>query len=382
MNSEIYNRIENEILKLKDRKFTIFFYVPDAKNNPSGYISYIYQLANCLKNIGYNVKMLYTIENEYSSEELSERYEKNMDIDENRVFVGVKDCFGVNVFDIEHININNIDVEISPSDFLIIPEVFYQVMNQTKKLNCKRIVLLQNYDYILDFMPFGSSLSSFGIKDVIVTNENEEKLLKSIFPNTITKKITPYIPSYFYCEEDEPKKMVINILAKNQNDINKIVKPFYWKYPMFKWVSFRDLRGFSRTDFSDALREGAITIWVDENCNFGYMGIEALKCGNIVIGKIPNNIPEWMLNENGDLSDNGIWFSDINNIHNIIADVVYHWITDDIPSELKEAMKKTNDKYKYSNFTENVVKVFEEYVLDRIKEFEEVKLIAKDENNE
>ena len=38
---EIVQRIETEIGKLKDKSFKVLFYVPDAKNNATGYISYI-----------------------------------------------------------------------------------------------------------------------------------------------------------------------------------------------------------------------------------------------------------------------------------------------------------------------------------------------------
>ena len=48
--------------------------------------------------------------------------------------------------------------------------------------------------------------------------------------------------------------MIINIISKEQSDINKIIKPFYWKYPMYKWVSFRDLRGFPKEIYSQYLK--------------------------------------------------------------------------------------------------------------------------------
>jgi hypothetical protein len=37
---------------------------------------------------------------------------------------------------------------------------------------------------------------------------------------------------------------------------------------MYKWVSFRDVRGFPKEKYAELLREGAITIWVDENTSF------------------------------------------------------------------------------------------------------------------
>lgn len=207
-------------------------------------------------------------------------------------------------------------------------------------------------------------------------------MVNSVFPYVKTKVLTPYIPSYFY-EGNEPKKLIVNIITKSQKDANKIIKPFYWKYPMYKWVSFRDLRSYPREMFADYLREGAITIWVDSDTQFGYAPLEAIKSGNIVIGKIPELIPEWMLSEDKtQLLDNGIWFNDINSVHKIIADVIRTWINDDIPSEITDAMKETAKKYSFDEYKVNLDNLINSYINERVKEFEEVIIVAKSKIND
>lgn len=379
---EIVQRIETEIGKLKDKSFKVLFYVPDAKNNATGYISYIYQMALTLQQLGYNVKMLYQLDNEYTAEELKKLDLENQPIDDNRVFVGVTESLGEKYATLEHANIQNEELEVSPSDFLIIPEVYSSVMNQTKKLSCKRIVLTQNYNYLTDFIQVGVSWANFGITDTITSCLNQAELVNSVFPYVKTKVLTPYIPSYFY-EGNEPKKLIVNIITKSQKDANKIIKPFYWKYPMYKWVSFRDLRSYPREMFADYLREGAITIWVDSDTQFGYAPLEAIKSGNIVIGKIPELIPEWMLSEDKtQLLDNGIWFNDINSVHKIIADVIRTWINDDIPSEITNAMKETAKKYSFDEYKVNLDNLINSYINERVKEFEEVIIVAKSKIND
>lgn len=379
---KIVQRIETEIGKLKDKSFKVLFYVPDAKNNATGYISYIYQMALTLQQLGYNVKMLYQLDNEYTAEELKKLDLENQPIDDNRVFVGVTESLGEKYATLEHANIQNEELEVSPSDFLIIPEVYSSVMNQTKKLSCKRIVLTQNYNYLTDFIQVGVSWANFGITDTITSCLNQAELVNSVFPYVKTKVLTPYIPSYFY-EGNEPKKLIVNIITKSQKDANKIIKPFYWKYPMYKWVSFRDLRSYPREMFADYLREGAITIWVDSDTQFGYAPLEAIKSGNIVIGKIPELIPEWMLSEDKtQLLDNGIWFNDINSVHKIIADVIRTWINDDIPSEITDAMKETAKKYSFDEYKVNLDNLINSYINERVKEFEEVIIVAKSKIND
>lgn len=379
---EIVQRIETEIGKLKDKSFKVLFYVPDAKNNATGYISYIYQMALTLQQLGYNVKMLYQLDNEYTAEELKKLDLENQPIDDNRIFVGVTESLGEKYATLEHANIQNEELEVSPSDFLIIPEVYSSVMNQTKKLSCKRIVLTQNYNYLTDFIQVGVSWANFGITDTITSCLNQAELVNSVFPYVKTKVLTPYIPSYFY-EGNEPKKLIVNIITKSQKDANKIIKPFYWKYPMYKWVSFRDLRSYPREMFADYLREGAITIWVDSDTQFGYAPLEAIKSGNIVIGKIPELIPEWMLSEDKtQLLDNGIWFNDINSVHKIIADVIRTWINDDIPSEITDTMKETAKKYSFDEYKLNLNNLINSYIDERVKEFEEVIIVAKSKIND
>lgn len=380
---EIIERIENEIAKLKDKDFKILFYTPDAKNNATGYISYIYQMALTLQQLGYDVTMLYQLENEYTKNELDALQLENAPINEERTFVGVTGTLGEKYASLKHMNILNQELEVSPSDFLIIPEVYSSIMNQTKKLSCKRIVLTQNYNYLTDFIQVGLSWANFGITDSITSCLNQAELVTSVFPFVKTKVLTPYIPSYFY-EGEEPKNLVINIITKSQKDANKIIKPFYWKYPMYKWVSFRDLRGYPREMFAEYLREGAITVWVDTDTQFGYAPLEAIKSGNIVIGKIPELIPEWMLTDDkSDFLNNGIWFNDINDVHKIIASIVRTWINDNVPTEVTDAMKETAKKYSFDEYKTNLENLMESYISEREKEFKEVINVAKSKiNNE
>ena len=252
----VIQRIEAEIAKIDNKESNIFFFVLDTKGNPSGSLEYIYKLAMILKENEYNVTMLYQKE-------------------ENEEFVGVEEWLGTKYSELEHYDIASDEVSVSPSDILFIPEIFSNVMIQTKKLPCKRIVILQNYDYILEQMPMAAQWGDLGIMEAITNTDVSASLIKEVFPYVKTTTIDPYIDD-MYGTTDEPKKLIINIIAKDQSDINKIIKPFYWKYPMYKWVSFRDLRGFPKEMYAQLLRESALTIWVDEETSFGYGALEAM----------------------------------------------------------------------------------------------------------
>lgn len=347
-------RIEQEIEKIDKKENRIFFFVLDTKGNPSGSLEYIYDLAMIAKNDGYNVGMLY------------------QNIDKNDTFVGVKDWMGDDYASLPHYDISTEDVEISPSDVLFIPEIFANVMNQTKKLPCKRIAVLQNYDYIVEQTPFAAQWGDFGILDAITNTTRNEELLKSIFPYVRTKVIDPYIDKIFG-NTNEPKKMIVNIVASDQSDINRIIKPFYWKYPSFKWVSFRDLRGFPKNRFAEQLREAAVTIWIDDKTSFGYSAIEAMKSGSIVIAKVPDDPLKWMDGDNGDgkkamLRNCCIWFDDYHQVHRAIASAVRSWITDKVPEVILEEAKKVGELYPFETTQKEFVNYLNGVVDNRKKE--------------
>lgn len=355
---DVISKIENELKKLEDKKFNIFFYILDSKGNPSGSLKYIYETAIQLQEMGYNVQMLHN-ENE---------------------FVGVSEWLGEKYASLPHANIENDKINISPSDFLIIPEIFSNVMTQTKKLPCKRIALLQNFNYLTEFIPVGVTWDDLGIYDVITTTKKQEEMIKEVFPNIRSHIVRPSIHSVFR-EEIEPKKLIVNIIAKNQSDVNRIVKPFYWKAPIYKWVTFRDLRGLSENEFADALRESAITIWVDTDTYFGYSPLEAMKCGNIVIGKIPEIIPEWM-EENGELKDNGLWFSEMKDIHILLANVINAWIYDKVPDTLMNNIKEMKNAYSLEEQINDIKKVYVNDLFEQRKNEFKVLLAQLNKKNE
>lgn len=359
------NRVLNEISKIEKKENNVFFFVLDTKGNPSGSLEYIYKLAMIAKNEGFKVGMLYQT------------------IDKNDEFVGVEGWLGSEYAALPHYDISNNDVEITPSDVLFIPEIFSNVMNQTKKLPCKRIAILQNYDYLIEQMPFSAQWGDFGILEAITNTEYNSKLIKDVFPYVKTNVINPYIDNIFG-QTKEPKKMVVNIVAADQSDINRIVKPFYWKFPTFKWVSFRDLRGLPKEKFAESLREAAITIWVDDNTSFGYSALEAIKSGSIVIAKVPNTPLKWMDEDNdenvGKLRNCCIWFDNLNDVQRVIASAVRSWITDNVPTTLTDEANKVKELYTYETTKNEFTSYLNAVIDNRLKEMKQLVEVVKNKD--
>ena len=348
--------VNESISKLENKEFNIYFFVLDTKGNPSSSLEYIYQTALSLSKMGYNVAMLH----------------------QEKEFVGVREWLGDEYADLKHFNIEKDNVPISASDFLFIPEIFANVMMSTKKLPCKRVVIVQNYLHITEFLPVSQTMDSLNITDAIATTNVQAEKIKEYFPELRTHVVSPAISGMFR-NFDGQRKLIVNVVAKEQSDVNQIVKPFYWKNPIYKWVSFRDLRGMEQETFAEGLREAAITIWIDDKTSFGYSLLEALRCGGVVLAKVPEKLADWMID--GDkLTESVIWFDDIDSVPDMLASLVRAWTHDEVPQEVYDEQSKFSNLYTKEEQEEEIKSVYVDGLFaKRLADFKEA--LADVENN-
>lgn len=356
--------IKNEIDKIKNKESNIYFYVIDTEGYASGSLAYIYQLAKFLYDDGYNVKMIYQTDSN-GTKQVAE-------------FVGVEGWLGKDYASLPHYDIRKDNVEISQSDLLFIPDIYSKVMAQTKNLPCKRIAIFQNFDFLVSQMPYSAQWGDYRITEAITNTKENEELLKSVFPYVDTTIIDPYIDKMFGTS-NKPKSMVVNVISKNPDDIVRLMKPFYWKYPDFKWITFKDLSGMSKENFANQLREGAITVWMDENASFGYSAIEAMKCGNVVFAKYPKYVKEWMKDENGNLSNCCLWFDDINKVHENLAIVIRSFLKDSIKDNVFEAQERAKNLYSEEATKEQILAYVKKTLGERCDAYEK---LLENANNE
>lgn len=356
--------VKSEIGKIDKKESNVFFYVIDTEGYASGSLAYIYQLAKFLYDDGYNVKMIYQTDGKGKEKE---------------EFVGVGGWLGEEYASLPHYDIQSkTGVEISQSDILFIPDIYSQVMAQTKNLPCKRIAIFQNFDFVVSQMPYSAQWGDYGITDVLTNTKENAELIKSIFPYVKTTVVDPFIEKRFGCGQ-EPKKMIVNVISKNQDDTVRLMKPFFWKYPDFKWITFRDLSGMSKENFANCLREGAITVWMDENASFGYSAIEAMKSNNVVFGKLPKETKEWMLDENGNLTDCCIWFDDINKLHQNLAIVIRSFLKDGIPDKVFKAQERAKNLYSEERTKAEILEYVKNQFTERKNVLEEFIRLANKE---
>ena len=343
MNTEQISKIKTSIDNLKEKKSRIYFLVQDTKGNAKASMAYIYRLALTLKNNGYNAIILHEkVDYTGVSTWLGEEYMENL----------------------PHKPIEGQNLEISPEDFMIIPELYGHVMEQVSKFPCGKIVFCQSYDYIMETLSPGSSWSQYGFLKCITTSEEQKNYLEKIMKNVSFDVITPTISNSFE-KKPIPAKPIVSVHTRDQRDTMKLIKSFYLKYPQFRWITFRDMRGLSEWEFASILKDSFVSVWVDDISGLGTYPLESMKTGTPVIGKIPNLKPEWM-NEH-----NGIWTNETINMVYILAEFTQNWLEDNISEKLYESGYETAEKYTNTDdFKSNVLERFSSYINTRLNNFE------------
>ena len=344
METNAQELIKDSIKNLEKKDFRIFFFVMDTKGNAVASLANIYEHARILRELGYDAQILHE-KNDYAS---------------------VAPILGEVYAQIPHVSAEGQQLKVTTHDFIVIPEIFSNVMEQTLKLPSKRIVFVNAYDYIFEMLMPGKHWSEYGITDVITTGERQKEYIDDLFLKKLNVEIVPVsIPEYFKPSE-KPKKPIIAILSRDQRDLVKIYKKFYLKYPHLKWVSFRDMRGLSREAFASSLAECCLAIWVDEISGFGTFPIEAMKCDVPVLGLVPNLTPEWMEDKNG------LWTHEALKIADLAANYFQAWLEDSEPQELYSEMSKLKNFYTVEKQKEKIKEVYGKIIDNRIKELKSV----------
>jgi len=348
--------------RLENKDFNIYFFTLDTKGNPTAGIANIYEHVKMLTELGYKAAILH---------EKSD-YKLIGDADGQSVC----EWLGKEYADLPHVSIEGKELNVSPADFIVIPEIFANVMDQVKNFPCKKIVFSQCYDYLLELLPIGKRWNTdFGFHDVITTTEKQARYLNNLFPSIRTHIVPVSIPTYFE-DSDKPKIPVVSILTRNHGDAAKIAKSFILQFPVYKWVTFRELRGLPREDFALELAKSCLAVWIDDQAGFGTFPLEAIQCNTPVIGKMPNLIPEWMETKDAEgnysIKNNGIWTNTTVNIPELIATYIKVWLEDSVPTDMLESMEETKGSYTVEKQKEAVKNVYFGLVENRKEELSQM----------
>jgi hypothetical protein len=328
---------------MKEKLSRIYFIVQDTKGNAKASVRYIYQMAMVLKNNGYNSIILH----------------------EKPDYYGVSEWLDEEYMSLEHRAIEGTSLEVSPDDLIIVPEIYGFIMDQITKLPCGKIVLSQAFDHVFETLQPGQTWSSLGFYKCITTSNKQKELIESVMRTISVDVVEPYISEKFQ-KNEFPPKTIINIHTRDHRDTTNLIKTFYAKFPQYRWITFRDMRGLSVSEFANAMKDCFLSVWIDETSSFGTFPLESMKCKIPVVGLVPNLVPEWM-NE-----DNGVWVNNKIQMVDFVADFLQNWLEDSINENLEtEIIKTAENLTNKEDFEKISVNLFEGYLTKRLESFEE-----------
>ena len=345
------DKLKIAVDKMNNKDIKFLFAVVNSPQ-PSASVYEVYFHANVAKSMGYDVTMLTDSEDfvvpEFVNKELTE---------------------------VKHVAMEKIKLSVGPQDVLVIPEIFSNVMEQTKNLGCVRIGLLQSIDYMLNSLVLGTDWSQFGIENILTTSESMRDALNMYYgPNKF--KIGHYdvgIPEYFTDDSEMPKRPVISVIGRNPNEIAKVIKLFYAKFPQFQWVTFDPMMTESkppspmrRIDFAERLKKNFASLWIDRISSFGTFPLEAMKAGSIPVGLVPDFAPEYLLNKDGQIIDGaGFWTNNIYQLPLTLGEVTTKFLDDTIDENIYDTMNQAASRYSQENSKEQLVKYYQTIVDER-----------------
>lgn len=342
MDTELIDKIKNSIQNIEEKKNKIFFFVQDTRGNAKASLEYIYNMAYTLKSNGYSVIML---------------HEKND-------YVPPQSWLGDKLQGLTHQSIEGTNLEIAPEDIMVIPEIFGYVMEQIKNLPCGKIVLAQAYDHILETLTPGTNWSQLGFFKCITTSESQREYIEKIMKKVSFEVIPPVISDVFK-KQTLPSKPIIVVHSREQRDGINLIKQFYLKYPQYRFFTFRDLRGMSQEEFSQALQDAFLGVWIDPTSGFGTFPLECMKSGVLTLGRIPNLKPDWMTEKNG------VWLDNPNLMVDVIADLIQTWLEDNLVKDIYTEAEATANQYStQETFETQVTELFSDFSNKRKEAFE------------
>ena len=356
---EKIEKIKISLDRIANKKSKFLFCVPDAPN-PIASVYEIYFHATVVKSMGYEVIMMvergdYVIPT-WIEKELTE---------------------------FKHIPMTDPKLTVGPEDVMVIPEVYSNIMEQTKNLPCLRVGLLQSLDYMESALIPGTDWTSFGIRDMITTSLSLKETFETFYgKNRLNiKTYTVGIPDYFEPSK-KPQKPIISIVGRNPNEISKFVKLFFAKYPQYNWMTFDPMltkskppQTMRRVDFAKRLQENFAAVWIDRIASFGTFPLECMKSGVIPICLRPDIMPEYMIerDEAGNaikaIDDAGAWTENFYDLPLLAGEVLVKFLDDAISPELYSRMANIAAKYSQETSQKELTEIYQGLIDQRIALF-------------
>lgn len=337
---EIFSNIENN-------NFNIYLYIPSIPETVySMAVEEIYNICYFLRKNNYNA-FLITGEDEKEPEYKIPTYLSD------------------ELKNLPHRSPKKDNITVSPSDVMIVPEFFVNVMHQISdaKIQCEKIVLCQSQTYMLDSLPPNHAWAAWGFNTVLTTSEQlKEFIQRNSRVNYNIETYTIGIPDYF--KPKKIKKPIIMYFSREDANIKRLSKIFFMKYPELAWVLFERVQGsehfLTREQLAEKMGEIPVLLWLDKDAGFGTLPLEAMKSGAIVVGMIPEFEKDYTK-----VDDTAIWSNSLEVLAEQLGVVIKEWLADNIPGNVYENMMTLTSNYTVENHEKTLIQAFSNIIENR-----------------
>jgi hypothetical protein len=347
MNENI-EKLEKIISNLENKKVKFFFFIPSIET-PNSSMYQIYWNATIVREMGFESIILTE----------GDDYKKPYFIDDH-------------LMKMKHTKVSN-KISIAPEDFLIIPEIFTNVMEQLKNFTCEKIVLLQSLDYALHSLTPGVQWSDFGITKVLTVSDSLKDMVHDYFGEYYNVKRYKIGIDNIFKSSGELKRPIVSFIARNGNDITDVIKLFYLKYPQYRFLTFQELSGLDRETYAKKLKDSFACLWIDNISTFGTVPLECMKANTLTIGLIPRIDHEYIKDYSG------IWVYELFKLPDMIASILTKFLEDEIPNKFNEVMDDISSEYTMQASRESLINVYSEFINERLENFKKLLELEKQE---
>lgn len=315
----------------------VYYYCPNL-NHPSGGMGVLFKQAKILADNGYDVTLIYEGQSEF-----------------NPVWMD---------FDISYIpkvKINGVgSLRIDSKDLLVIPEGFGNIIDSTKNMKCKRVVLAQSWIYILNSMPQPKSWKESNITDVITPSPNLKNYLDEIMPGLNIQTYNYSINTTYFNKnlQKQPRICFSTRGQENEMKVISIINMFKVLSPKFKHIPFLHLKGYDKITFTKLLSESTFTLYTDEIACVATLPLESMAANTHVIGW-DMGVKDYAIdNENMFMVTNG----DCLALAKKLKEVVEKYFNDELDEQtLFSNYEKTLNLYTEEQEKNRILEIFETY---------------------
>jgi len=193
-------------------------------------------------------------------------------------------------------------VRLNRNDIIIIGEVYKQIFEQVRSMDCVKVLHDQNPFYTFFAFDSVQQLNEYPLTHIVTPGAYTKKLLHQLGVAKPILVVRPFIPSYF--SPSEKHLQIAYTTHKRSSEPSFVMGVFRSRFPELAHVPWVELRNMTRQGCATAMAQSAIYAAFPLLEGLGLMSLEAMASGCQVVGYVGGGGIEYVSD------DNGVWIEE------------------------------------------------------------------------